>query len=47
MKRLPYNDGLKGIACFLVFVHHFLLVFYHVAVGISFVITTIVLLMSV
>lgn len=27
-KRLDYLDGLKGIACFLIFVHHFLLLFY-------------------
>ncbi len=27
-KRLDYLDGLKGIACFLIFIHHFLLLFY-------------------
>lgn len=27
-ERLKYIDGIKGIACFLVFVHHFLLAFY-------------------
>ena len=28
MKHLKYIDGIKGIACFCVFVHHFLLAFY-------------------
>lgn len=28
MKRLKYIDGIKGIACFCVFAHHFLLAFY-------------------
>ena len=27
-KKLYYVDGLKGIACFAVFIHHFLLAFY-------------------